>query len=603
MKQDLSIFDSIFCDSIEALKWAYKNGLSRKATVHTSSPFILFEDGINSVHIESSWGIEKMKKFQTSISKFSEDIYDAAISIDNCSHAKALCIAHESVLFHRLLFKAACIKESDLTSPRLFLSVDGSGGPHGNNMNPPWDQLLSENKFFINKVFKLKDKVDNVASHKISLLSRLRFAGLETLIYRILTTMSNKYTQSFFKKSVIIPSENELLIEIAYHLGIKGVRLEEFNTNINGVNENKYSHNMAEIKSILSPKARSRIEEYVIPSLVDRCEDIFFKNIDKSLITLQCWSVAWSRSLLKIKKDNTILLTNSPVNVKLLALSNICKENNIPVVSVQHGIAKEISETHTEVSTSYEINASDIFIAYNHQSGDASEKSHFSKGKAFVSGISKRHLRMKNIGNSRKITIPIVYISTNLYKGNLGMFTTWLTDYDRAKKEQKIVSCVLSKIPHRVRYKTYPEDNKRYPDPDPILKYVGIYDNIDLFDEKIDMRYLLRQHRIIITSKATSTIGWPVMSRKPVIFINDPCNNQLNVKALELFSKGLFLFDSSDINFYDNLLNFLSQSIEDIELLWKEKEVYRNQMIKKYFSSYELNSGSRAANMIVEKLL
>jgi len=37
--------------------------------------------------------------------------------------------------------------------------------------------------------------------------------------------------------------------------------------------------------------------------------------------------------------------------------------------------------------------------------------------------------------------------------------------------------------------------------------------------------------------------------------------------------------------------------------LWKEKEVYRNQMIKKYFSSYELNSGSRAANMIVEKLL
>ena len=178
MKQDLSIFDSIFCDSIEALKWAYKNGLSRKATVHTSSPFILFEDGINSVHIESSWGIEKMKKFQTSLSKFSEDIYDAAISIDNCSHAKALCIAHESVLFHRLLFKAACIKESDLTSPRLFLSVDGSGGPHGNNMNPPWDQLLSENKFFINKVFKLKDKVDNVASHKISLLSRLRFAGL-----------------------------------------------------------------------------------------------------------------------------------------------------------------------------------------------------------------------------------------------------------------------------------------------------------------------------------------------------------------------------------------------------------------------------------------
>jgi hypothetical protein len=185
----------------------------------------------------------------------------------------------------------------------------------------------------------------------------------------------------------------------------------------------------------------------------------------------------------------------------------------------------------------------------------------------------------------------------------MGFTGSQKTDYKRARTEQKLIKNVLSKLPHRVRYKTYPVDNRRNADIDPILSDINKAENIELFSKKLDMRYLISEHSIFLTTCATSTLGWPVMSGKPVVFINQKYNNPLTDEAYKSISRGIFVFNDDDEHFYKKLRDFLSQPIEEIERLWKEKKVDRKEMLKEYFSTYNGGAGERAAKTILKEYL
>jgi hypothetical protein len=158
---------------------------------------------------------------------------------------------------------------------------------------------------------------------------------------------------------------------------------------------------------------------------------------------------------------------------------------------------------------------------------------------------------------------------------------------------------VFLKLPYQVRYKRYPEENIRYPDADPVLD-VAI-DNIKVFNEKIDMRFLMDQHQVIVTSEATSTLGWLILSGIPVVFINTNNEAPLTQEAFESLKKSVFLFNDSDKNFHYNLRNFLSKPINEIQELWEDKEADRRKTIKDFFSAYPCGAGNRIAKMISEE--
>jgi hypothetical protein len=248
----------------------------------------------------------------------------------------------------------------------------------------------------------------------------------------------------------------------------------------------------------------------------------------------------------------------------------------------------------------YEINSSDYYIAYNQLSAKAAKKSYFSIGDTFVSGISNRHLRMRSFTYRRLHEPFIAYVSTNTYKGNFGLMVTWLTDFDIAKNEKEIINNVLCKLPHKVLYKTYPEENRRFPDNNPVIGELKGKKNIELFNKTVDMRFFVWKYKIFITSRATSTLGWLVLSGKPVIFINWVNDKPITKGACESFSKGLFLFNSNEKDFYQELCNFLSKPIEEIESLYKKKKNSRERMIKEYFSEYDYGAGKRVSNMITK---
>ena len=127
---------------------------------------------------------------------------------------------------------------------------------------------------------------------------------------------------------------------------------------------------------------------------------------------------------------------------------------------------------------------------------------------------------------------------------------------------------------------------------------------MELFSKKIDMRYLISNFKILVTTSATSTIGWPVMSNKPVVFINQEKHMPLTNDAYLSFSKGLFVFNDYEKDFYKDLRDFLSLPLNEIERLWVEKQKDREDMIKNYFSFYaDGKAGKRASQIILEEFM
>jgi hypothetical protein len=600
---DLSEHNTIFCDSLQALEWAYKNGLPKSATIKTSAPALLWDKELNVQNIEERWTINKIEKFQSTIKQLTEHIFDASLKVKKVDRELALTISQSVYQFQKIIYKSACLKEEDFDNPRVFIYVNGKTGPLGNVMNSPWDQILVYNPLFFKINYNIENDKWNVLTTKgVSFWRRLKVAGYETIIYRLIIKLMKKSPNWLFKKEILMPNENELNIEIATSLALRGVKVSKIEPDLLcNTKDIKLDKNTVEIYSAIAPIIHARIEEWVVEPAVNVTMELFKSHLERQLKQFKLLVNGWDKVITRNALMRAVLV-NSPGNIRGNALSYVCRKKNIPLISSQHGVTVEISKSHSMFHVGLDNSVADVMFSYNSKIVEIEKNTYFNYSKHYVVGMPYRLIRMKqHNGSTNKSTPQIVYISTNLY--NTGFGISQKTDYGRAVDEGKLITNVLSKLPHNVRYKTYPEDNRRYADIDPVLRVLKSANNIELFYKKIDMRYLVFEHRVFITTCATSTLGWPVMSGKPVVFINQKNNSPLTDEAHASLSKGLFIFDDTENNFHRNLRGFLSQPIDVIEKLWKEKEVARKEMIREYFSAYSGGSGRRASKIIIKEYL
>ena len=600
---DLSEHDTVFCDSLQALEWAYKNGLSKSAIIKSSSPALLWGNESNIQNIEEKWTINRIEEFQSTIKKLTEDVFNIALKVKEVDRELALSVSQSAYQFQKVIYKSACLEEVDFNNPSLFIYVDGKIGPSGNIMNSPWDQLLLHNPLFSKITYNIKDDKWNVLTTKgVSFWRRFEVAGYETIIYRLIIRLMNKLPNWLFKKEILMPNENELNIEIATSLALHGVKVSKIELDFSSDSKDmELDKNTTALYNAVVPIMRKRIEAWVVPSAVNVTMELFKSHLEKQFKQFKLLANGWDKAIGKSNIKRKAVLINSPGNIKGHALSNICRKNNIPLISSQHGVTVEISKAHSMLHMLLDNSVANFMFSYNSKIVEIEKNTYFDHSKHYIVGMPLRLIRMKYKKPINQLIPQIVYISTNLY--HMGSGISQKTDYGRAIDESKIVTNVLSKLPHKVRYKTYPEDNRRYADIDPVLNIVNSADNIELFCKKIDMRYLVSEHRIFVTTCATSTLGWPVMSGKPVVFINQKNHSPLTNEAHDSLSKGLFVFDDDKNNFHENLRSFLSQPINDIERLWKEKEASRKKMIRKYFTEYSSGAGRRAAKIILRECI
>ncbi len=600
---DLSKYSNVFCDSTQALEWAYENGLSKSAIIRSSSPAMLWGNKVNIHDLESRWDIDKLVKFQSTIQKMTKDIFDLTLNVPGIEREFALNISRSAFDFQKILYKSACLNEDDFTEPRLFIYVDGKTGSAGNIMNFPWNQLLSSNELFSMVSYTLKnDDWKVLTTQGVSYWKRFSVAGYETIMYRLAIKLMKKLPDFLFTKELLMPNENELNIEIASSLAMHGVKITKIQLDpLSNVKNKALSVNNIVIQEAILPVMRKRIEQWVVPSAVNVVVSLFKSFLEEKIHEFESLVVNWDKVVIKSHRTKQAVLVNCPANITGRALSYVCRKKDIPLITSQHGVTVEISKAHSMIHVAFDNSVADVVFSYNHKIVDAEKSNYFDNAKHYVVGMPMRLIRMKHTHTTNKSTSPIVYITTNLY--HMGLSISSNTDYRNAIYEYKIIKKVLSKLPHKVCYKTYPEDNRRYADTDPVLDDIEIFDNIELFSEKIDMRYLVSEYRILVTTCATSTLAWPVMSGKPVIFINQKNNSPLTDDAFASLSQGLFVFDDQEEDFYGKLKIFLSQPIEKIEELWKNKETARKEMIRDYFSAYDANAGKRATKIIFSEYL
>ena len=225
---NLSSYDVVFCDSLQALDWAYANGLPKSATIKTSSPAMLWKKAENFQNIESRWSVKELGRFQGDINKLIESVFDKVSSCNKFEREIALTASRSVYQFQKILYKAACLESDDFCNSRLFIRVNGKTGPAGNIMNSPWDKLLSSNKLFSVVDYRLQDdKWNLLTTQGVSLLRRLKIAGYETIIFRLALKVMDKLPRFIFNKELLMPDENELNIEVAARLIFKGVKLSK----------------------------------------------------------------------------------------------------------------------------------------------------------------------------------------------------------------------------------------------------------------------------------------------------------------------------------------------------------------------------------------
>jgi hypothetical protein len=604
---NFSEYKNVFCDSIEAIEWAYKNKLPKDATIKSGSPFILWNSDQNIVNIESRWSTYEANNFKSSILKLTEDVFNSALGVDGVDRELALTISKSVLHFHRnILYKAACLTEDDFNSPRLFIYVNGKSGPAGNMMNSPWSQLLSSNPLFSMTSYTIKnDRWDVLSTDGVPLCNRLKVAGIKTVIYRLAVKLMKNLPYWLFTKELFMPNENELNIEIASSLSMKWVKITEINLNPTssvGIANDLYKKENEKIYRAILPIMRKKVEQWVTPSAIEVSMSLFKSHVEGQIDKFHMLSDWYKTSVKKNKHIKySAVLMNAPGNVRGYALSYVCRRKGIPFMSSQHGVTVEMSKAHNMYNVMFDSSVSDVVFSYNRKVVDVESNTKFNHSKHYIVGMPMRLIGMKHTKYANKPTCRIVYISTNLYQ--MGFSISSKTDYMNARDEQKLVSKVLSKLPYKVCYKTYPADNRRYADTDPVLNDVKIAKNMNIFSNKVDMRYLISEYNIFVTTGATSTLGWPVMSGKPVIFIDNKNKSPLTDDAYESFSKGMFVFDSEEENFHEKLRVFLSQSFGVIEEQWQDKKFARKKMIRKYFSEYEGGAGERATKIILKEYL
>lgn len=600
---DLSGHTNVFCDSLQALQWAREHGLPDEAKIRTSSPALLWGQDPNIINVEACWTVDKLGKFQQEIQKHTEDVFDAVRKLPEMEDERALSIAQTALMFQRTLYKAACLEENDFTEPRLVILVEGEGGPGGNKMNSPWCKLLKTNPQLSVVSYTLKNNHwEQLSTNGVTKWKRFQVAGIETLLFRVAMKVMSIIPDGLFTKEALIPNENELVIETAASLAQRGVKLTELKP-VRLIEQRDYVQDCPVIFDRIFTVIQTRVKEWVAPSVCDVVMECFQDKLQQHLNSFERMTEQWLQSIRQHSISKKVVLMNAPGNIKGQTLALVCRKNGIPLVAAQHGVTIEISKLFGEVSCGFDNSVADCVLAYNKNFVTVGDNSHFARSKVVVVGASSRHIRMKRANHIDRAASPIVYISTNLYRGNLGFLTTSKTDYYRAREEQKLILDVFAKLPHKLLYKIYPDDNRRYADADPVLKDVELAHNIELFSGKIDVRYLLSRHRIFVTSSATSTLGWPVMTGKPVVFINRKHKSPLTEAAHNSMSQGLFLFDDDEAGFHNRLCKFLSQPIEEIEQLWELKKEARKNMIMEFFSAYASAPGGRAAKIIMQEYL
>lgn len=581
----------VYCDHLETLElFLQRNTIRNPFTVVSLSPAMLTQSKYKCISPEPNLVAARRSAFVNSIADVTQNLFLDVYKITNDSSFSIFC-THFFFRLQKPLFYTMALEARDFTEPRYVLLTKTNLDP---DPKSPFQTLLSTNSRLEIQTYAIK----MATVHKdVSLRQRIHFAGFSDLFFRFCITFE-KYNP--FRKYFLVLTENELLKDTAWGLFKHGYGYRKIPPPTSSPTSN---FKMDEkLWRILERKILDRYSQYadndyilkIIPTIKASFERDFCKYHEETL---------FYNNFLKSNPNAIAVLTNSPgSNQRGCALHAACKMNSIQLASFQHGVSMEISRDHREAWCFYDNNISDITFVFNDEAKKRSiETAPIPSATTHVVGTPRSYSRKtKKIRLHRNQALKSIFLSTSLYRGYDGSFMGTMTDLERLRIEVFLLENILAKTKDAYVYKTYPYyAMRRFGYDNPIHHYANKFSNIEFFSESVDIRYFIEHFKLVITSRATSTFSWALLSGLPLVFINHNDEYAVFDSMKDQLKKSVFYFEFDDNHFADAIISLLNTPYGEKLKLWQNMEPEREKFIKQYISNNRFHAGKNAAEHLI----
>jgi len=309
-------------------------------------------------------------------------------------------------------------------------------------------------------------------------------------------------------------------------------------------------------------------------------------------------------SKLKIQHNSSIFLCDGLYGSIGLSIFNAMKRNKITVATTEHGLTAGLSRQRKATLDYSEPRTSDVIFGYNEAATRLFQSSKNNTLEAVACGspretrkafshslqrfLARRRLKIKGFS--------VFYISNNLLTNNNSFSPFYPPDFVRFNLEKVLITQVLPRVNKKVVYKYYPSQNYLH-ETHPYIRLFPKKSEITVAGEE-DFRYLREAADMLVTQGPSSTLGWCIGTRKPLVYLHSEKYEPLqDSEVLQIFRECFFVFDMNG-NWPSRLIDFLNKPREQIEELWQNKLEKQRIYDRQFLLNSETKPGRISAKAI-----
>lgn len=596
----LSKYDVVFCESIEVLKVALNMGLSTTAIIKTTSPALINATPHNMkvISLGDSLAPEKIISL---VEKLPELIVQVRACLEGCIDDSliSILVARQARNLISSCYHALLLDENDFHGERAILCYGSDDEVLNKRLNLPWPNILASNS--LAKVFDIMPEskdIKVVIEKSPSFIDRMKYKSCSEWIFKF-WSLWWRYIPTRLSRGVILNSgNNPLLRETAAAMSSKGYALKNMLPQ-KSIEFNVDKNLQEKIFKRVLPVVHEFLADNIPKSAISNIEKIFEIDLLKALSEYYGSKKIWTDEFSKKEYFNIkAIMINTLIRPSDIGLYASAKKISVPVVSFQHGHGNEINKHQQLNEIMEEYFTSDIVVSFS----EAYFKNRYIEEKKKVfPGVPSEYLRGAQYRKEKNGAEDILYVSTSVYGGHhLFPLGSTYSDIKKYRFERDLIKNVFSKIPHRVLYKKYLAQLFTENPSDLLEAEFSV--NINFDNKYENLSFILPDHKVLVTSRATSTLGWCLASKKPLVFINFPDHYPLTPEIEEIFKEGIFLFNANSNSFYQDVHELLSRPINEIESEWENKSEAREIIMTDIIGVHDGCAGKRAAEKIDEIL-
>ena len=591
---DLVGIDVCYCDSEAAWRIAVERGLPSRAVIRTSNPNLLQNPPRNATveQIERSWTPSKIEALSASTDGLVMSVRRAVSKTPFNIYADLL--ARDAFLWNSRLPWATTLDDRDMTEPRAVISVEHESAALNSRSNSHWMELLAGNPRLVQLKLSanecgLKAEAPLSSPTRLQLMKFYPASHLEYTFWRLLWRGLPRHLS---RGTIYIGADNPGIRETVIHFARRGYAICETDRPRMRAEASTVPDGLRQlIASIL----RDHLQLCVKPNVSERLIDLFFSDFVESLAGFDGAAAQWSRVFAAADRSGekiVAFLSNIILPTVLLPLRASLSSRRIPLVLFQHGHSRELTRYLEFNKCISEETFADLFICYDDKANEFASANPHRRSEVLTAGVpALYHLDRRHIADDE--CGDICYVQTALPVSNKSSpFTLTWTDLEKEQFETKLLNRSLSGLPHRVTVKPYLAAD--YPGVRGSVKVIEDSPNLNLYSKRFDLRYIVGNFRVLITARATSTLGWCLLSKRPLVYLDLPNQYPLWDDAREAVKVGVFYFDMSAPDSFDRLREFLAQPLDAIERQWNERAPARARFVNRFIDSGKRGFGERS---------